>query len=209
MQKSQTAHPQLSPTEDSLKEFWAEIANQTLNWISPWHSVLDGGFKQGDVRWFSGGTLNVSINCIDRHLPEHKNQPAIIWEGDEAQQQRQLSFGELAIEVNRFANALKVIGIKKGDTVAIYLPMIPEAAIAMLACARIGAVHTVIFAGFSAHALKQRLIASNCLCLITADGFQRGGKPIPLKTNADEASEGLHLKKIIVQHKLWLRIYLL
>ncbi len=144
----------LTPTEDSLSEFWSEIAEQTITWLSPWKTVLEGDFNHGNVTWFKGATLNVSMNCLDRHLPHKANQPAIIWEGDSAQHQT-LTFAQLHAEVCRMSNVLKHLNIKKGDKVAIYLPMIPEAAISMLACARIGAVHTVVFAGFSAQALRQ------------------------------------------------------
>lgn len=192
--------PKLTHTEDSLKEFWSEIAEQTVNWIRPWDNILEGGLIHGDVTWFKGGQLNVSVNCIDRHLPHKSNQPAIIWEGDEENEQRTITFSQLHDEVNRMSNVLKHLSINKGDTVAIYLPMIPEAAIAMLACSRIGAVHTVVFAGFSPHALRQRLIASNCKCLITTDSFKRGGKIVHLKEQADEASMDLPIQILVVKN---------
>lgn len=197
---SHSLKTKLTNTEDSLTEFWAEIAEQTIDWIRPWDSVLTGTFKQGTIQWFKGGVLNVSANCLDRHLPHKAKQPAIIWEGDEEGVQQILSFAQLHAEVCRMSNVLKNLGIKKGDVVAIYLPMIPEAAIAMLACARIGAVHTVVFAGFSAHSLRQRLIAAECTCLITADAYQRGGKNVALKKQADEACTDLELIKLIIQH---------
>ncbi|CEG55663.1 acetate--CoA ligase [Legionella fallonii] len=193
-------HPHLSHTEESLAEFWAEIAKQTVDWIQPWHKTLEGGLKHGDVKWFQGGLLNVSANCLDRHLPQKANQLAIIWEGDDDKEQRTLTFAQLHAEVCRMSNVLKRLNINKGDTVAIYLPMIPEAAIAMLACARIGAIHTVIFAGFSAQALKQRLIASDCKCLITTDGFKRGGKIVPLKAQAESASNDLNIKMLVINN---------
>lgn len=185
--------PLISSAEESITEFWSEIASQSLTWIKPWDRVLQGDLHQGDVTWFSGGQLNVSSNCLDRHLPLKAQQPAIIWEGDEESEQRQLTFAELLDEVCRMSNLLKHLGIKKGDVVAIYLPMIPEAAVAMLACARIGAIHTVVFAGFSAHALKQRLQASAAKCLITLDAFQRGGKEVVLKEQTAEACNGLDI----------------
>lgn len=190
----------LSSTEDSLTEFWAEIAAQTVEWVRPASIILTGGLQQGDVTWFQDGLLNASANCLDKHLPHKAEQPAIIWEGDEEHQHRILSFAQLHAEVCRMSNVLKHFKVKKGDVVAIYLPLIPEAAIAMLACARIGAVHTVVFAGFSAQALKQRLIASSCKLLITADTFQRGGKKTRIKEQADEACEGLSIKTLVIKN---------
>ncbi|TAL65459.1 MAG: acetate--CoA ligase [Legionella sp.] len=193
--------PELTPTEDSLTEFWSEIGEQTLTWISPWKSTLEGNFKQGNVQWFKGGVLNASANCLDRHLPHKAKHPAIIWEGDSPQDSRTLNFAELHAEVCRMSNVLKQLNIKKGDVVGIYLPMIPEAAIAMLACARIGAVHTVVFAGFSAQSLNQRLSASACKCLITADAYQRGGKEVKLKAQADAACKDLNIIKLLIKNQ--------
>ncbi|KTC91346.1 acetate--CoA ligase [Fluoribacter dumoffii] len=192
-------NPKLTPTEDSISEFWSEVAQQTVDWLHPWETVLTGGLKHGDVTWFKGGKLNVSINCLDRHLPHKANHPAIIWEGDDPEQHAILSFAELHAEVCRMSNVLKRLQVKKGDKVAIYLPMIPEAAIAMLACSRIGAVHTVIFAGFSAHALRQRILASECKCLISANHFKRGGKLVNLKEQLDEACGDLPLQRLLIQ----------
>ncbi len=183
----------------ALEQFWAKIANHYVDWLSPWTKVLEGGFATGDVRWFSGGKLNVSSNCLDKHLPLKANHPAILWEGDEEDQQRTLTFAELHEDVCRIANVLKSLGIGKGDKVGIYLPMIPEAAIAMLACTRIGAIHTVVFAGFSATALHQRLKAAACKLLITADGYQRGGKSIALKQQADLACQDLAIPILVVK----------
>ncbi|WP_058534393.1 acetate--CoA ligase [Legionella saoudiensis] len=199
MHAKPSSHP-LTPNEESLAEFWSKIAKQTLQWMQPWHTVLSGDFKQGTIRWFDGGKLNVSANCLDRHLPHKANQTAIIWEGDNPAHHHTLSFAQLHAEVCRMSNVLKALHIKKGDKVAIYLPMISEAVIAMLACARIGAIHTIIFAGFSAHALKQRLIASECKCLITVDSFSRGGKPVELKAQVDEACEGMSLQRLIIKN---------
>lgn len=184
--------------KDTLEQFWAETARKYVDWLEPWSSVLKGNLTQGDMQWFTGAKLNVSANCLDRHLPARANHPAIIWEGDNANESRILTFAELHQEVCRMANVLKKLGIGKGDTVGIYLPMIPEAAIAMLACARIGAVHTVVFAGFSATALRQRLEAANCKLLITVDSYQRGGKKFALKQQADEASKGLPLQTLVI-----------
>jgi acetyl-CoA synthetase len=192
----------LSPlplNQQSITEFWANVAQQTIDWMHPWDTVLSGDLHQGTIKWFSGAQLNVSVNCIDRHLPDKANHPAIIWEGDTEQQGRVLTFAQLHEEVCKMSNALKQLKIRKGDVVSIYLPMIPEAAIAMLACTRIGAIHTVIFAGFSAHALHQRLQASKCACLITADSFQRGGKTIAMKEQADEATQGLNIPTLMVK----------
>ncbi|PWY55701.1 acetate--CoA ligase [Legionella qingyii] len=196
---SHLRNPKLTPTEDSISEFWSEVAQQTVDWLQPWDTVLTGGLKHGDVTWFKGGKLNVSSNCLDRHLPHKANQPAIIWEGDDPSQHKILTFAELHAEVCRMSNVLKQLKVNKGDKVAIYLPMIPEAAIAMLACTRIGAIHTVIFAGFSAHALRQRLLASECACLITANHFNRGGKLVGLKEQVDEACSDLSLKRLIIK----------
>ena len=190
---------QLTPTEESIAEFWSEIAQQTIDWLSPWETVLTGDLIHGNVTWFQGSSLNVSANCLDRHLPDKANQLAIIWEGDNPEQQKTLTFAELHAEVCQMSNVLKQLNVKKGDKVALYLPMIPEAAIAMLACARIGAIHTVIFAGFSAQALRQRLDASECICLITANHFNRGGKEINLKEHVDEASNDLPLTRLIIK----------
>ncbi|MGL5742437.1 MAG: acetate--CoA ligase [Legionella sp.] len=190
---------ELTPTEDSLTEFWAEVAQQTVDWLNPWHTVLAGSLHHGDVTWFKGGKLNASINCLDRHLPHKANHPAIIWEGDDPAQQKTLTFAELHAEVCRMSNVLKQLKVKNGDRVAIYLPMIPEAAIAMLACARIGATHAVVFAGFSAHALRQRVQASECSCIITANHFKRGGKLIGLKEQVDEACNDLPIQRLVVK----------
>lgn len=183
-----------------LTEFWAEVAAQTVDWIKPWETVLEGDLAAGNVSWFQGGQLNVAANCLDRHLAQQSEKLALIWEGDDESQQRKLTFAQLHAEVSKMSNVLKQLGVKKGDVVSIYLPMIPEAAIAMLACARIGAVHTVIFAGFSPHALKQRLIASASTCLITADSFSRGGKKVELLAQAQEASHDLALQTLVVCH---------
>ncbi len=172
---------------DSPDTFWASRANELLDWMSPWQSVHSGDFSKGEARWFDGATLNVSANCIDRHLAERGDQTAIIWEGDEPDQSKHISYRELHEQVCKLANVLKTRGVKKGDRVCIYMPMIPEAAYAMLACTRIGAIHSVVFGGFSPEALKDRLLDADARILITADEGVRGGKTVPLKGNSDAA----------------------
>lgn len=172
---------------ESPDEFWAEQAGQFLTWDKTWDTVREFNFNKGEAAWFAGGKLNVTTNCIDRHLPQRAEQTAIIWEGDDPKQDKTISYGELHRAVCKLANVLKSRGVKKGDRVCIYMPMIPEAAYAMLACARIGAVHSVVFGGFSPGALKDRINDSDCRVLITADEGLRGGKIIPLKGNCDQA----------------------
>ena len=182
--------------------FWAEMANSFLSWEQTWDRVLRYDFATGDAEWFSGGKLNVSYNCIDRHLPHRAQQTALIWEGDDPADSKHISYGELHARVCQLANTLKARGVRKGDRVCIYMPMIPEAAYAMLACTRIGAVHSVVFGGFSPEALKDRILDSDCQTLITADEGVRGGKRIPLKANADRAlasCPNIHTC-IVVQH---------
>lgn len=171
---------------DQPEAFWAEQAQHYLHWHRQWDDVLTGDFSHHNVRWFVGGRLNACYNCLDRHLPERALQPAIIWEGDEPSQSEIITYEQLHEQVCRLANVLKNLGVKKGDCVCIYLPMIKEAAISMLACARIGAIHTVVFAGFSPQALKNRIIDANCCLVITADENIRGGVRIPLKTNVND-----------------------
>jgi acetyl-CoA synthetase len=167
--------------------FWAEQARKLLTWQQPWTQVSKSDLRQGEVAWFIDGKLNVSVNCIDRHLPARANQVAIIWEGDDPAEDQLITYAELHREVCQLANALRARGVKKGDRVCIYMPMIPEASYAMLACARIGAVHSVVFGGFSPEALKDRILDADCQVLITADEGVRGGKKVPLKSNADIA----------------------
>ncbi|MGJ3257844.1 MAG: acetate--CoA ligase [Alcanivorax sp.] len=167
--------------------FWADRAREFLDWKTPWDTVSDWDFNEGRATWFQGATLNVCYNCVDRHLPERANQTAIIWEGDEPDQDKHISYQQLFEEVSKFGNVLKNRGVKKGDRVVIYMPMIPEAAYAMLACARIGAIHSVVFGGFSPEALKDRIQDAGACAVITADEGVRGGKAIPLKVNADKA----------------------
>lgn len=169
--------------------FWAEQAEQFIDWFKPWDTVQEWDFHKGDISWFAGAKVNVAYNCLDRHLEKRSAQTAIIWEGDDPSESRHISYAELHDEVSRFANALKGLGVKKGDRICIYMPMIPEAAVAMLSCARIGAIHSIVFAGFSPDALKDRINDSGCSMVITADQGLRGGRKVPLKANADIACE--------------------
>jgi acetyl-CoA synthetase len=174
---------------DDPDGFWAEQAEKFLSWSGKWDRVSDWSFAEDDlhIKWFEGGKLNVAYNCIDRHLADRGDQTAFIWEGDDPGVDKKITYHELHEQVSRLGNALKARGVKKGDRVCIYMPMIPEAAYAMLACARIGAVHSVVFGGFSPESLKDRILDSDCQTVITADEGVRGGKHIPLKNNVDEA----------------------
>ncbi|WP_249582724.1 acetate--CoA ligase [Pseudomonas viridiflava] len=172
---------------DHPEEFWAEQANAFLDWSAPWSQVHQADLATGHATWFKNGKLNVSHNCIDRHLPDRADQIAIIWEGDNPSESAEITYRKLHHHVARLANVLKMRGVKKGDRVCIYMPMIPEAAYAMLACARIGAVHSVVFGGFSPDALRDRILDADCRTVITADEGIRGGKYIPLKANVDQA----------------------
>ena len=174
---------------DDPETFWAEQADQYLTFMKKWDKVLDWSFDEDDlhINWFKGATLNVSANCLDRHLETRGDQVAIIWEGDDPNEDRKITYRELHEEVSKFANVLKTRGVSKGDRVSLYLPMIPEAAVAMLACTRIGAIHSIVFGGFSPDALKDRINDSDCKVVITSDQSMRGGKKVPLKGNADTA----------------------
>ncbi|MDD9885637.1 MAG: acetate--CoA ligase [Gammaproteobacteria bacterium] len=172
---------------EAPEAFWAEQARAFLDWSRPWDKVLEWDYREGLIRWFDGAELNVCHNCLDRHLKRHGDRTAIIQEGDDPSQSQTLSYRELHARVCRFANALKDRGVRKGDRVCIYLPMIAEAAVAMLACARIGAIHSVVFGGFSSESLASRILDSDCRVVITADEGVRGGKTVPLKRNVDEA----------------------
>jgi len=167
--------------------FWAEQAKQYLTWFLPSEKVLSGGFDRLDVRWFQGGKLNAAYNCLDRHLATRAQQPALIWEADDPNFSQIITYQELHEKVCRFANVLKQAGVKKGDRVCLYLSMIPEAVISMLACARIGAIHSVVFGGFSAEALKARILDADCKVVVTVNEGVRGNKIIPLKRNVDTA----------------------
>jgi len=169
--------------------FWAEQAKQFVSWSRPWSKVSDWSFDASKlfIKWFIGGKLNVSYNCLDRHLATRGDQVAILWEGDDPKNDRKITYRELHAEVCKFANVLKARGVKKGDRVCIYMPMVPAAAVAMLACTRIGAIHSVVFGGFSPQSLSDRILDSDCRVVITADEGVRGGKKIPLKANTDTA----------------------
>ena len=168
-------------------EFWARQAHEFVTWYKEWDRVSNWNFHTVDIRWFEGAKLNVCYNCVDRHLAERGDQVAILWEGDDPKDSTKITYRELHAAVSRFANALRARGAKKGDRISIYMPMIPEATIAMLACARIGVVHSVVFGGFSPEALKDRILDSDCELVITADEGLRGGRKVPLKANTDEA----------------------
>ncbi|GBF51363.1 acetyl-CoA synthetase [Leptospira ryugenii] len=179
---------------DKPEKFWAEQAKR-LTWIKKWNKVLNHDFKNAKTTWFAGGKLNVSANCLDRHIhTEAKNKAAIIWEGDNPDESKVLTYYDLYREVNKFASVLKKLKVKKGDRVLIYLPMIPELAIVTLACTRIGAIHSVVFGGFSPEALLGRIEDSKPSLIITSDGGYRGGKQIPLKANVDAALEMTKVK---------------
>ena len=168
-------------------QFWAEQAERFLTWDQPWSKVQQSDLSKGEAAWFIDGKLNVSVNCIDRHLAERGDTTAIIWEGDDPQEATHISYRQLHEKVCRLANVLKARGVKKGDRVCLYMPMIPEAAYAMLACARIGAVHSVVFGGFSPDAVRDRILDSDCQAVITADEGVRGGKAVALKTSVEKA----------------------
>lgn len=167
--------------------FWSEQADQFLDWFEKWDTVCDFDFTKGHIRWFEGGKLNAAYNCLDRHLDSRGDQTALIWESDDGATVRTFTYRELHEAVCRLSNVLKTRGVSKGDRVCIYMPMIPEAVVAALSCARIGAIHSIVFGGFSPEALKDRIQDSDCQALITADEGPRGGKNVPLKANANKA----------------------
>jgi acetyl-CoA synthetase len=170
--------------------FWSEQAEEFLSWSTKWNKVQDWDYHEANINWFVGGKLNVSYNCLDRHLDKRGDQVAIIWEGDDPEEDRQITYKELHEEVCRFANVLKSRGVTKGDRVCLYMPMVPESAVAMLACTRIGAIHSIVFGGFSPDALRDRVNDSDCKVVITSDFSLRGKKQIPLKANADIGISG-------------------
>ncbi len=174
---------------DDPEGFWAEQAEKFVTWFKPWDNVMDVDFHNAHIRWFEGGKLNVCYNCVDRHLESRGDQVAIIWEGDDPDVDKSITYNELFEQVCKLGNVLKDRGVQKGERVSIYMPMIPEAAVAMLACARIGAVHSIVFGGFSPDALKDRILDSDCRVVITADEGPRGGRNVPLKANVEKALE--------------------
>ncbi|MDA7741988.1 acetate--CoA ligase [Francisellaceae bacterium] len=187
--------------KDSIQDstnFWAD-ASTKIDWIKPWKTLTSGSFQQGDVKWFEEGTLNACFNCVDRHLPKRGDKTAVIWEGDSPENNQLITYQALHDKVCKFANILKSMGVQKGGVVCIYMPMIPEAVMAMLACARIGAIHSVIFGGFSPQSIADRILDAKCAYVITADGGFRGGKSIPLKANVDTALQNCPcVKKVLV-----------
>jgi acetyl-CoA synthetase len=170
--------------------FWAEQAETFIHWFKKWTTVSNWNYNEAKIRWFEGAKLNVAYNCLDRHLELRGDQVAIIWESDDPAVDKKITYRELHTEVCKFSNALRERGVNKGDRVCIYMPMIPEAAVASLACARIGAVHSIVFGGFSPESLKDRILDSDCRVVITADEGPRGAKPVPLKANTDQAVSG-------------------
>ncbi len=189
---------------ENPEEFWSKMAEEHVTWFKKWEKVREYDFYEARIKWFEGGKLNACYNCLDRHVESgHGNDIALIWEGNEPHEIRKFTYKQLLDEVKKFANVLKSKGVKKGDRVAIYLQMIPELPIAMLACARIGAIHSVVFGGFSAESLRERINDSQCKLLITQDAGARGSKRIPMKTTADEAVKGApSIEHVIVVNRM-------
>jgi acetyl-CoA synthetase len=192
---------------DKSDEFWSEMADQ-LEWFKKWEKVCEWDFNKPELKWFVGGKLNVSYNCLDKHIKEGRgNKAALIWQGEPLEESRVFTYQQLHYHVCKFANVLKKQGIKKGDRVSIYLPMIPELPIAMLACARIGAIHSVVFGGFSAEALRDRINDCEAKLLVTADGYYRSGKTVGSKVGADQAlKECPSIKRVIVVKRMGIEI---
>jgi len=198
MHQPKTTNPYIESIDDYISKyqesivnpdkFFGELAQKELLWKREFDEVHNHSFE--DTKWFAGGKINISENCIDRHLEKNGNKIALIWEGDDPSESKKITYNQLSSEVNKFANVLKELGAKKGSRICIYMPMIPEAAYAMLACARIGAIHSVVFGGFSPESLKDRILDAQCEIVITADEGIRGGKKIPLKNNVDLALLG-------------------
>jgi acetyl-CoA synthetase len=174
---------------DDPDGFWSEKAEEFVSWSKKWDKVCQFDFDDAEIKWFEGAKLNVSYNCLDRHLDSRGDQVAVIWEGDNPKNDEKITYRQLHEEVCKFANVLKSRGVKKGDRVSIYMPMVPEVVVAMLACARIGAIHSVVFGGFSPSSLRDRILDSDCRVVVTADEGTRGGRAVPLKANTDEALE--------------------
>ncbi|EEY58107.1 acetyl-coenzyme A synthetase [Phytophthora infestans T30-4] len=184
---------------DDPEGFWGELGRKNLDWFREFDQAVVGTVNKGDAAWFLNGETNVSVNCIDRHVTKHPNKTAIIWEADEIGEGRNISYTELLEETCRIANAMKHAGVRRGDTVAIYMPMIPEVTFVMLACTRIGAVHSVVFAGFSSDALRDRVVDAQSQWVFTADEGKRGGRTLPLKQIVDHAVDGLDfVRKVFV-----------
>lgn len=180
-------HDMYRQSLEDPETFWSQQASEFLSWDKAWESVCQSDLSTGHARWFDGGKLNASVNCIDRHLPARADQTAILWEGDDPGESKHITYQMLKDEVCRLANVMHDQGVRAGDRVCIYMPMVPEAAYAMLACTRIGAIHSVVFGGFSPEALKDRINDASCRMVITADEGLRGGKKVPLKANVDAA----------------------
>jgi acetyl-CoA synthetase len=193
---------------DNPEKFWADQAND-IDWFKKWDKVMDYDFNTADISWYTGGKLNVSYNCIDRHLEKRGDQTAIIWESDDPNLEKKYTYNELHKEVSRFSNVLKKHGVVKGDVVIIYMPMIPELAIAVLACARIGAIHSVVFGGFSSDSLNSRILDCKPKLIICADRGVRGSKSVPSKSNADIAMDGTDVEKCIVVKRTGEETYML
>jgi acetyl-CoA synthetase len=181
--------------------FWSEMAIEQLEWMAPFSTVVDDDLAAGKIAWFPDGKLNVSVNCLDRHLDERGDKVALLWEGDEPGDNRQLTYREVHEQVCRLGNALRARGVGKGDRVAIYMGMVPELAVAMLACARIGAIHSVIFGGFSPQSIADRINDSGCKAILTQDEGLRGGRPIALKANVDEALKQTETVEFVIVYQ--------